>query len=123
MRAIRTTMMAQLVALALVASLFSPTAGRIHPASGTLIPDISKDLVAAINGGNVAFATSDYPAGSLPAGQPGWAPTSSLGWGAEKLIDGHASTTGTNCSQTCEWAGVTGIIPTAAAPVDLVFTF
>ncbi|MGH2344222.1 MAG: hypothetical protein ACRDG4_03280, partial [Chloroflexota bacterium] len=101
------------VAITLIVPLLLPTAGARGAASPTLIPNIGKDLVAAVNGGNVAFASSDESSGSLAAGQPGWAPTSALPNGAEKLIDGNASTPTHACGSACEWLTWGGTHPTA----------
>jgi hypothetical protein len=56
----------RVAALALVAALSLPAAGRTHAAADTLVPNVSTDLVALINGGSVPFATSDMGAGGLP---------------------------------------------------------
>ncbi|MDB5057960.1 MAG: hypothetical protein JWO59_1432, partial [Chloroflexi bacterium] len=79
-----------------------------------------KDLVSALNGGKVAFVTSDYAAGALPAGQVGWAPPSSSAWGGQRLIDGQASTL---CNAACEWSSTYGTVPSPASPIDLIFTY
>ena len=111
------TTLARLPALCVAAALLIPVAGTTHAAGSTLVTNLSTDLVARTNGGNVPFASSDVSLGySLPAGQPGWAPTGSGNYGAMKLIDGHASTASTDCDGGCDWAG-------NGVPADLVFAF
>ncbi len=120
MNTVKTTL-ARLAAVCVAAALLIPVAGTTYAEGTTLVTKLTTDLVARTNGGNVAFATSDTSLGEgLPAGQPGWAPTGSLQYGAMKLIDGHASTASTDCDGGCDWAG-NNLSPTT--PIDLVFTF
>ncbi len=119
MNTVKTTL-ARLAAACVAAALLIPIAGTTRAAGSTLVTKLNTDLVARTNGGNAAFATSDMSFASLPAGQPGWAPTGSLQYGAMKLIDGHASTASTDCDGGCDWGG-NNLSP--ATPIDLIFTF
>jgi hypothetical protein len=113
-----TKTMTRLATLALAAGVLFSAVGIAHADAPGLT--VGKDLVAAVNGGNVAFVTSDYAAGALPAGQVGWAPPSSSAWGGQRLIDGQAST---SCNASCEWSSAYGVAPSPASPIDLVFTY
>lgn len=106
-----------LASIVLAAGVLFSAAGMAHADAPSLI--VAKDIVAAANGGNVAFVSSDDSSGPLPAGQVGWAPTSNKPWGAQHLIDGQAST---SCDSACEWNGAYKVQPTPASPIDLVFT-
>ncbi|MDB5059105.1 MAG: hypothetical protein JWO59_2577 [Chloroflexi bacterium] len=113
-----TKSMTRLATFALAAGMLFSAVSIAHADAPGLT--LGKDLVAAANGGKVAFATSDYGAGALPAGQVGWAPPSSNSWGGQRLIDGQAST---SCGKACEWSSTTGTVPSPASPIDLIFTY
>jgi hypothetical protein len=110
--------MRRLTIIAIAAGVLFSAVGVAHADAPSLI--IAKDIVAAANGGNVAFDSSDYASGSLPAGQVGWAPASSKPWGGQRLIDGQAST---SCVSACEWGSQYNVVPSQANPIDLVFTY
>jgi hypothetical protein len=112
-----TTSISRLAPPALAAGVLFSSIGMARADAPGLV--VGKDIVAAIKGGSVAFAGSDYAAGALPAGQVGWVPASNNPYGGQRLIDGQASTT---CSSACEWRSAYGDVPSPAKPIDLIFT-